>query len=260
MINISNVKDRDNSHAKKMFSPNCYDALLIESTSREIFLALLDRCKHGFRGPTQFDKSLKPVRDVDCDRDAVCIERLRNIIQALKWNKRVCKDVLYEDWKIILLVNHPLAYDKEKDSQKDSNDQRRARQIEERERLRKSEEELDELKQSCKENQNIHFENDTSTVSSIDQQITYDLDAQVGLSTDISGRRLHKREPGVLGRGLLQEISGSTINVQDLDGDTSLPDPGSWTNNGHRKRAGQDDTNNGGNGAKRFKLAECRYA
>lgn len=67
---------------------------------------------------------------------------MRNVIQALTWNKRVCKDVLYEDWKILLLVNHPLAYDKEKDNQKGSNDQRRARQQSERDKLKRTEEEL----------------------------------------------------------------------------------------------------------------------
>lgn len=67
---------------------------------------------------------------------------MRNVVSALMWNKRVCKDVLYEDWKIFLLVNHPKAYDKEKDCQKGSNDQRRARQVGEREKLKRTEEEL----------------------------------------------------------------------------------------------------------------------
>jgi hypothetical protein len=49
---------------------------------------------------------------------------------------------LYEDWKIRLFVNHPLAYDKEKDSQKGSNDQRRVRLEREREKLKKTEQKL----------------------------------------------------------------------------------------------------------------------
>ena len=67
---------------------------------------------------------------------------MQNVVNALLWNKRVAKDVLFEDWKIRLLVNHPLAYDKEKDSQKGSNDQRRKRLESEREKLRQTEQEL----------------------------------------------------------------------------------------------------------------------
>jgi hypothetical protein len=52
---------------------------------------------------------------------------MQNVLNALLWNKRVAKDVLSEDWKIRLLMNHSLAYDKEKDSQRDPYDQRRTR-------------------------------------------------------------------------------------------------------------------------------------
>ncbi|KAF2179990.1 hypothetical protein K469DRAFT_693475 [Zopfia rhizophila CBS 207.26] len=142
MTNTSNVKDRDSSHAKKMFLPGAYDALLVEATCREIFAFLIDRCKNGFRGPEQFNKAIKPAKGSEPDKIAKSVERMSNVIKALMWNKRVCKAMLYENWKIKLLVNHPLAYDKEKDSQKGSNDQRRARQQEEREKLKKTEEEL----------------------------------------------------------------------------------------------------------------------
>lgn len=144
MLNTICVKDRDSSHAKRVFLPGGYDPLLIESACREIFLSLLDRCRSGFRGPPSFNKALKPGRELDADRSATCQERLQNVVRVLMWNKRACKDVLYEDWKIRLLVNHPLAYDKEKDSQKESNDQRRVRQVEEREKLRCTEAELRE--------------------------------------------------------------------------------------------------------------------
>ncbi|KAF1944319.1 hypothetical protein EJ02DRAFT_510235 [Clathrospora elynae] len=142
MINLEDIKDTENSSAAKMFLPEAYDSLLIEATCREIFLDLIDRCKNGFRGPAQFNKALKPQRGLEADQIADCGERILNVIDALMWNKRVCKDVLFEDWKIRLLVNHPLSYDKEKDSQKGSNDQRRKRLEAERERLKKIEEEL----------------------------------------------------------------------------------------------------------------------
>ncbi|KAH7130065.1 hypothetical protein B0J11DRAFT_406183, partial [Dendryphion nanum] len=124
LTNTVSVKDRPNSHAAKLFSPSTYDALLIESTARAIFLALLDRCIHGFRGPPSFDKSLGKGKESEADRMAGCRERLGNVITALRWNKRICKDVLWEDWKIRLLVNHPCCYDREKDLQMGSNEQR----------------------------------------------------------------------------------------------------------------------------------------
>ncbi|KAF2467701.1 uncharacterized protein BDR25DRAFT_316700 [Lindgomyces ingoldianus] len=142
MTNVHNVKDREGSHAMKMFLPNVYDPLLVEATCRDILRSLIDRCKNGFRGPNTFNKAIKPGKELEADKTATCEERLSNIIRALTWNKRVCKDVLYDDWKIRLLVNHPLAYDREKDSQKGSNDQRRLRHIKEREKLKKTEEEL----------------------------------------------------------------------------------------------------------------------
>jgi hypothetical protein len=140
--NIENVKDTEVSHARRMFFPENLSPLVIEATSREIFTALMDRCKHGFRGPTSFNKALKPHKDSEADKLALCRERMENVVDVLAVNKRVCKDVLYEDWKIRLFVNHPLAYDKEKDSQKGSNDQRRLRLEREREKLRQTEEEL----------------------------------------------------------------------------------------------------------------------
>jgi hypothetical protein len=142
MTNVTNVKDTNNSHAKRLFLPASYDPLLIECTSRHILTSLLDRCISGFRGPAQFNKAVRPGKDCEADLTASCEERIRNVVNALMWNKRVCKDVLYEDWKILLLVNHPKAYDKEKDCQKGSNDQRRARQVGEREKLKRTEEEL----------------------------------------------------------------------------------------------------------------------
>ncbi|RYO72580.1 hypothetical protein AA0113_g1073 [Alternaria arborescens] len=142
MVNLENVKDPADSSAAKLFRPEAYDSLLLEATCREIFLALIDRCKNGFRGPSQFNKALKPHRGLEVDADATCAQRLQNVVNALLWNKRVAKDVLFEDWKIRLLVNHPLAYDREKDSQKGSNDQRRRRLESEREKLRRTEEEL----------------------------------------------------------------------------------------------------------------------
>ncbi|PVH94607.1 hypothetical protein DM02DRAFT_184656 [Periconia macrospinosa] len=146
LTNTQSVKDTPSSHALRMFLPNCYDPLLIEATARQIFTFLLDRCTHGFRGPASFNKALKPVRDLEADRFATCEERLRNVIGVLRLNKRVCKDVLYEDWKIRLLVNHPLGYDKDKDCQKGSNDQRRKRLKEEREKLEGAQMELEAIK------------------------------------------------------------------------------------------------------------------
>ncbi|KAJ4301413.1 hypothetical protein N0V90_003505 [Kalmusia sp. IMI 367209] len=142
MSNTEDVKDTPNSHHRRLFLAEYLDPLLIEACCREIFTALIDRCKNGFRGPAHFNKALKASHTLGPDRTATCEERICNVVKVLSWNKRACKDVLYEDWKIRLLVNHPLAYDKEKDSQKGSNDQRRKRQLADRERMQKTEEEL----------------------------------------------------------------------------------------------------------------------
>ncbi|KAF2645532.1 hypothetical protein P280DRAFT_545489 [Massarina eburnea CBS 473.64] len=146
IVNTNSVKDTSTSHALRMFLPGAYDPLLIEACARQIFTYLLDRCTHGFRGPVAFNKALRPARDLEPDRTASCEERITNVVEVLSWNKRVCKDVLFEDWKIRLFVNHPLSYDKEKDSQKGSNDQRRKRLVEERERLKGAQEELKAIK------------------------------------------------------------------------------------------------------------------
>ncbi|KAL5448896.1 hypothetical protein PMIN06_007002 [Paraphaeosphaeria minitans] len=142
MNNTKDTKDTATSHHRRLFSSESIDPLLIESCSREIFTALMDRCKNGFRGPPAFNKALKASHQLEPDRTATCEGRIRNVVKVLSWNKRACKDVLYEDWKIKLLVNHPLSYDKEKDSQKGSNDQRRRRQLAAQEKMEKTEEEL----------------------------------------------------------------------------------------------------------------------
>ncbi|CAI6342280.1 unnamed protein product [Periconia digitata] len=145
LTNVDSCKDTPTSHAYRLFHPSPPPAPLLEASARQIFTSLLDRCTHGFRGPASFNKALKPIAGLEADRFANCEERLRNVVDVLRGNKRVCKDVLYEDWKIRLLVNHPLAYDRDKDCQKGSNDQRRKRLLEERERLKGVEGELERL-------------------------------------------------------------------------------------------------------------------
>jgi hypothetical protein len=62
MINLELIKDPENLSAAKTVCPEAYDSLLLEATYREIFLALIDRCKNSFRGPAQFNRALKPHR------------------------------------------------------------------------------------------------------------------------------------------------------------------------------------------------------
>jgi hypothetical protein len=101
--------------------------------------------------------------------------------RVLSWNKRACKDVLYEDWKIKLLVNHPLSYDKEKDSQKGSNDQRRRRQLATREKMERTEEEL----KVYREAHQVAIGNNTSTAQ-------YDYDGLLWEKNVIPDWLLHK--------------------------------------------------------------------
>ncbi|KAK3202680.1 hypothetical protein GRF29_154g351681 [Pseudopithomyces chartarum] len=151
MKNTDDVKDLQNSHHRRLFLPKKTDDLLIDACCCAIFEALIDRCRYGFRGPAQFNKALKPMHGLELDRTATCEVRIRNVVRVLRWNKRVCKDVLYEDWKIRLLVNHPLSYDKEKDNQKGSNDQRRKRQLEQVEKLKETEEKMKETEKKLKD-------------------------------------------------------------------------------------------------------------
>lgn len=142
LINTNSIKDRQTSHAARLFSPSTCDPFLIESTARAILIALLDRCIYGFRALSAFNKALGKGKECESDRKVNCRERLENVITALTWNKRICKDVLWEDWKIRLLVNHPLSYDREKDLQMGSNEQRRVRMEGEREKLKLMEDRL----------------------------------------------------------------------------------------------------------------------
>lgn len=151
ILNTTDVKDTATSHHLRLFSSSHIDPVLIEACSREIFTTLIDRCKNGFRGPPAFNKALKASHQLEPDRTATCEERMRCVIKVLSWNKRACKDVMYEDWKIKLLVNHPLSYDKEKDSQKGSNDQRRRRQLAAQERMERTEEELRAYREARRE-------------------------------------------------------------------------------------------------------------
>jgi hypothetical protein len=151
ITNTKDVKDTATSHHRRLFSSKAIDFILIEACSREIFTALIDRCKNGFHGPPTFNKALKSSYQLESDRTATCEERIHNVTKVLSWNKRACKDVLYEDWKIKLLVNHPLSYDKEKDSQKESNDQRRKRQLATREKMERTEEELKAYREAHQE-------------------------------------------------------------------------------------------------------------
>ncbi|RMZ72459.1 hypothetical protein GMOD_00007447 [Pyrenophora seminiperda CCB06] len=141
MINLEDVKDTDNSSAVQLFDPEEYDSLLLEAVGREIFLALIDRCKNGFRGPCRCNKALEPNGGLEADVTASCAERMQNVVSVLSCNKRVAEDMLFDSWKIRLLVNHPLAYDND-DEQEESDDQRRRRLEFERDRLKRIEEEL----------------------------------------------------------------------------------------------------------------------
>ena len=74
MANLEDIKDTENSSTAKMFRPEAYDSLLLDATCREIFLALIDRYKCGFRGPAQFNKALQPNRRLEADANAPCTE------------------------------------------------------------------------------------------------------------------------------------------------------------------------------------------
>ncbi|KAF2180085.1 hypothetical protein K469DRAFT_693547 [Zopfia rhizophila CBS 207.26] len=117
MINLDGIHDTENSRERKLFrlgTPGAASGYKIEATCRAIFDALIDRCVNGFRGTIKENKTLKPEQGLEADRDCNCFTRMQYVLDALWASKCTCRDVLNEDSKIILLVNHPLHYQKTK--------------------------------------------------------------------------------------------------------------------------------------------------
>ncbi|KAF2871364.1 hypothetical protein BDV95DRAFT_618789 [Massariosphaeria phaeospora] len=84
------------------------DGRFIEAACRALFDIVLDRCYNGFRGPHQDNECLRPAHGCDSDREGNCLTRMWNVIGALRASKALCQEIIYDDYKCILLANAPL--------------------------------------------------------------------------------------------------------------------------------------------------------
>ncbi|KAF2268726.1 hypothetical protein CC78DRAFT_540573 [Lojkania enalia] len=122
--NLRGVHDKPDSRETKMFTfggTDAADPQHVEAACRSVFDFLLDRVEIGFRGGHKDNKAIRPAKDVEVDRDGNCLTRIRNVIRAIQLSKCTCRDILYEDYKVMLLVNHPLSYLKTKHTVRKNN-------------------------------------------------------------------------------------------------------------------------------------------
>ena len=93
------LKDTGNANAIRTLDLEEYNSLFLELVRHEIFAALIYQYENGFRGPARFNKALKPNRGLEADAQAVCAERIQNVVNALMWDVRVAKEMLFKDSK-----------------------------------------------------------------------------------------------------------------------------------------------------------------
>ncbi|KAF2122316.1 hypothetical protein BDV96DRAFT_663356 [Lophiotrema nucula] len=130
IYDLSNVLDKPNGRECKMFANNpslteFVEPYIIEAACRSVFDLLLDRCYNGFRGQMKDNHARRPASGREADRDAFCSTRLYNVVEVLRTSKCACRDILYEDYKITLLVNHPLYFLKKKNECRRNNEHKR---------------------------------------------------------------------------------------------------------------------------------------
>ncbi|KAF2467681.1 uncharacterized protein BDR25DRAFT_358360 [Lindgomyces ingoldianus] len=115
--NIENVRDREGSADIKKFEEENFmiQKINIEAACRELFvrrLPMFPLVLYGYRGNGRVDRAAAPEAGLAADRDGSCHDRIRNIVNALKFDKRICRDILNDTSKLEDLVNAPLAYAK----------------------------------------------------------------------------------------------------------------------------------------------------
>ncbi|KAF2121058.1 hypothetical protein BDV96DRAFT_640471 [Lophiotrema nucula] len=127
VYNLVNINDRPKANQCNLFrrgTSSCIHVEVVESACHAVFDALLDRCKHGFRGPKSENHALNAGAGRILDKTANCTTRLQNVVDALKTHKTVCRDILYDQFKRQLLVNHPLKYSDKKKGHLGCNNQK----------------------------------------------------------------------------------------------------------------------------------------
>ncbi|KAJ4352278.1 uncharacterized protein N0V89_007626 [Didymosphaeria variabile] len=122
MCNVANVFNKPTSIELSMFKSPTLDNKAVEAACRSVLIALIHRCVVGFCGLRMGSGASGASRE---DKKLTCKERLFAIVNALKYDKRICKDIMTEDTKIALLVHAPVALSKLKKNQEKGNDAKR---------------------------------------------------------------------------------------------------------------------------------------
>ncbi|KAL1597744.1 hypothetical protein SLS60_008231 [Paraconiothyrium brasiliense] len=122
MCNIVNVFNKPTSIELSMFKSPSLDKKAVEAACRSVLIALIHRCIIGFCGLRTGSTASLASRE---DKKLTCKERLLAVVNALKCDKRICKDIMTEDTKIALLVHAPRALSKLKKNQEKGNDAKR---------------------------------------------------------------------------------------------------------------------------------------
>lgn len=121
IFNLDGVPEAVNLPAYTMFmhgSRTVVTGYEVEATCRLIFDMVIDRCYFGFRGAVRDNLALNPTFSRKDDRDGNCLTRITNVTNALRKSKCICRDIIYEDYSCIKLVNAPLEILSRKDKQR----------------------------------------------------------------------------------------------------------------------------------------------
>jgi hypothetical protein len=127
---------------------HAFSAYDVEAACRVLFDIVIDRCQNGFRGSRcqnmdQCQNGVRGSRNQNLaegnkatrrrnwhqeDTTANCGTRMENVISCLRKWKSACRDVMYEDSKMVSMANHPLACARAKMENKRGRQARRERQ------------------------------------------------------------------------------------------------------------------------------------
>ncbi|KAJ4990916.1 hypothetical protein SVAN01_03487 [Stagonosporopsis vannaccii] len=111
MVRGDRAQDNPGSIAMKRWV-HCahYKSDLVEAFAHKVFDCLLVQVKEGFRGWHHNDYVDDDRKGEKEDREADCMNRLENIIDALEREKTICEDVVNSASQIRMFVNAPIAY------------------------------------------------------------------------------------------------------------------------------------------------------
>ncbi|KAH6614311.1 hypothetical protein C7974DRAFT_444335 [Boeremia exigua] len=111
MIRGERAQDNAGSIAMKRWVHGAhYKSDLVESFAHKVFDCLLTQVKEGFRGWHHNDYVDDDRKGEKEDREADCMARLDNMIDALEREKTICEDVVNSASQIRMFVNAPIAY------------------------------------------------------------------------------------------------------------------------------------------------------